>query len=63
MTVENKRYLGIGILLTLVGMFELYSEGIYQKNGEIYWFNILVPFGMGIGVLVYTFIKIYLQRK
>ncbi len=63
MTVENKRYLGIGILLTLVGVFKLYSEGIYQKNGEIYWFNILVPFGMGIAVLVYTFIKIYLQRK
>lgn len=59
MTQINKRYLGIAILAIVVGVFKLFSKGIYKQNGEINLFNIMVPFGMGIGVLIFALIKIY----
>ena len=59
MTQINKRYLGIAILAIVVGVFKLFSKGIYKQNGEINLFNIMVPFGMGIGLLIFALIKIY----
>lgn len=63
MTNEHKRYLGISILLLLVGIFKLYKKGLYLENGEINWFNVFVPFGMGIGALIYTLFKISQDKK
>jgi hypothetical protein len=63
MSTNNKRYLGVGILLCLVGGFKIYSKGIYNDDGSIHWFNLLVPFGMGVVVAVYVLTKIILERN
>ena len=63
LTSENKRYLGVSVLVILVGVFKIYSKGIYTKTGDLNWFNILIPFGMGIMALIFVFVKIYLERN
>ena len=62
MSLKNKRYLGISILFISVGLFKIYQEGIYQGD-EIYWFNILIPFGMGVLFLFYALVSIMIDRK
>ncbi len=63
MTSTNKRFLGISMLLMLGGAFKIYSKGLYDNNGEFLLFNLLVPFGMGVGALVYTLIKIFGEKN
>lgn len=62
MTTQNKRYFGISILLILVGIFKVYSKGIYQKSGEINWVNLIIPLGMGIIALLYLMIKMLISK-
>ena len=61
MSTNNKRYLGIGLLMCLVGVFKIYTKGVYYDNGNIHWFNVLVPFGMGVMVVVYVLTKTILN--
>jgi|DEB19_MinimDraft_2_1074335.scaffolds.fasta_scaffold173211_1 hypothetical protein len=63
LTAENKRHLGVSVLLILIGIFKIYSKGIYTKTGDFNWFNILIPFGMGIMALIFVVVKIYLDRN
>jgi len=63
MHINNKRYLGIGLLLSIVGGYKMYSKGIYLEDGTIHWFNILVPFGMGIAIFVFVLMKTILEKK
>ncbi len=62
MTQKNKRFLGIGIMLTMVGIFKIYMKGIYRENDEIIWFNLLIPFAMGIVVILYTLVRILREK-
>lgn len=63
MTQKNKRILGVGIIMTLVGLFKIYTKGIYSENNEINWFNLLVPFGMGVLTLIYLVVLIVQEKK
>ncbi len=62
MTTQNKRYFGVSILLILVGVFKVFSKGIYLKSGEINWINLLVPLGMGVVALLYLIIKMLITK-
>jgi hypothetical protein len=58
MTQKTKRILGVGILLTLAGVLKIYTD-----NNEIHWFNLLVPFGMGLLVICYSLFLIYTEKS
>ena len=62
MNTKHKRYLGISILLMLTGVFKMYWKGVFE-NGEILWFNILIPFGMGVLFFLYTLVVIFTEIK
>jgi hypothetical protein len=63
MTPQNKKYLGIAVAFILVGVFKMYNRGIYLEDGQINWFTILVPFGMGVVGLIYFVVKISRRKK
>ncbi len=63
MTAQNKKYLGISILFILMGAFKIYMKGLYLENGEISWFKLLVPFGLGIIALIVVVTKILIEKK
>jgi hypothetical protein len=62
MSTKHKRFLGISILFIAAGIYKIYTKGIYQ-NDEILWFNILMPFGIGLLFLVYTLFTIFSEKK
>lgn len=62
MTTKHKRFLGISILLIALGIYKIYIKGTHH-NGDILWFNILVPFGMGVLFFAYTLIVIFSDSK
>lgn len=64
MTTQNKRFFGIAILMLLIGAFKIYSKGFYHENGELNWFNILIPAGLGVLMLIYVIVlKLISDRK
>ncbi|MFT6244990.1 MAG: hypothetical protein ACJA0U_002557 [Salibacteraceae bacterium] len=63
MTQKSKRILGVGILVTLMGVLKIYTKGIYTDNNEIHWFNLLAPFGMGLLVICYSLFLIYTEKS
>ena len=63
MSLRVKRFFGIGIIFTLAGIFKIYMKGVYDDQGDLKWFNILAPFGMGLLILFYTLILVMLDKK
>lgn len=63
MTLRQKRFLWASILLMLVGLFKLYTKGMFDANGELKVSNLLIPFGIGVGFLIYTIVLIMVDKK
>lgn len=62
MSAKHKRFLGISVLLILVGVFKMWSKGIIEKD-EILWFNIFIPFGLGVLFMIYTIVMIVGEKR
>lgn len=45
-----------------MGVFTIYTKGIFDGD-EISWFNLLVPFGMGVFFLIYTLVLMFIERE
>ena len=60
---KNKRLLVVSGLLFTIGILKIARKGIYQSDGSIDWWNIISPAGLGLLLLITTFIFILTDRK
>lgn len=58
-----KRFFGISLLMLIIGIPKVYTEGIYDDEGNVFWLRIMAPFGLGVLGLLYSVVLYVSERR